>query len=303
MKKIIIPLFSILCLATAAKAADNFTVNTISADEIKASIKVINTVIPAPKPAALTAAQNNQLYNSGAVRRAKISREALRYVNAEEARTAPKNAFLSPTPAGVANPAEYAALREKNAGFIRNIGYWQEQVRSNYPNLRGALRVNDLATANILLNYMRHDHFAVTGEIAAIQENNRKAAAWPMKETNEQLYNAGAVERASILAQAAAAADLTGRDKPRNAFEEPTPAGTANVARYEELRGKNAAFINNIEYWRNQLEGNYGNLKDAVRVNDLETARILLNYLKKDSADLDNEIKAVERNNAEAAGL
>jgi len=89
---------------------------------------------------------------------------------------------------------------------------------------------------------------------------------------------------------------------PPTAFAGAAPAG-AGKARYKALRDKNAAFIGNIEYWRNQLTANHENLKAAVEANDLDTARTLLGYMKKDSDSLTNEIKAVEANNAEAAGF
>ena len=303
MKSTIITLFSLLSLAAFAGAADKSAINAISAEDIRASMRAIASEVPAPKKVALSQTENEQLYLAGTAERTRIAKEAGQYVKAEKDRASLTNAFVSPAPAGINNPAEYEALGQKNEAFIRNVGYWQEQIKGNSSNLSGALRANDLATADILINYMRHDHWAIVNETAAIMENNRKAAAWPMKQTNDQLYTAGAGERAKILAQAAVYADLTGRDMPKNAFESTTPAGTADAAKYEELRSKNAGFIGNIEYWRNQLEGNYGNLKDAVKANDLETARILLNYIKKDSADLYNEIKAVELNNAEADKL
>ena len=305
MKRTIITLLSLVSLAAGAGAgaADKAAINAMSVEDVKAAMRALSTEAPSPKKTALTQDENEKLYQAGTAERTRMAKEARQYVKAEKERPPLANAFLSPAPAGVKNPAEYEALGQKNEAFIRNVGYWQEQIKGNSSNLFGALRVNDLATADILINHMRHDHWAIVNETAAIQENNRKAAAWPMKQTNEQLYNAGAGERAEILEQAAACADLTGRDVPKSAFESTTPAGTTDAAKYEELRSKNAGFIGNIEYWRNQLEGNYGNLKDAVKANDLETARILLNYMKKDSADLDNEIKAVESNNAEAAKL
>lgn len=303
MKKILLPLFSLLCLASGASAGDSFTINSISFSELKTSLAGTTAEVPAPLKVALPPSENQQFYLAGAAERSRISKEARQYVKDEKERAAVPNAFISPTPAGLKDPALYVELREKNESYIRNVGYWREQIKGNYSNLAGALRVNDLSTSDILINYMRHDHWSIISEIGAIQENNRKAANWPLKPTNEQLYAAGAQDRASILEQAAVCAGLAGRDVPKSAFETPTPAGTANTARYEELRAKTAGFIGNIEYWRNQLEGNYGNLKEDVKANDLETGRILLNYMKKDSADLDNEIKAVERNNAEAARL
>jgi hypothetical protein len=289
MKNILIPLFSALCFISMAQAADNFEINRLSAADLKASAAGISSE-----------AENEMLYQAGAAERARILKEALKYVKAEKSRPALPNAFLSPAPANIENAARYSALREKNAGFISNLGYWKEQMKGNYSNLEYVLRMNDLTTANILLNYMRRDHWAIINERAAIKENNLKAAAWPRKQSNEQLYAAGAGEREAILAQAAAYSDLEGRDVPKSSFMNPTPAGIAYPGGYEELRAKNEGFIGNIQYWRYQLEGNYENLKDAVRANDLETARILLNYLKKDSRDLDNEIRAVERNNAKA---
>jgi len=303
MKKILIPLFSALCFCTGAGAVENFPIAAMSISDVKAAISDRAIQSPAPRRQVLTASENQQLYLAGTAERARLAKEASQYVKAEKERAALTSAFLAPTPAGVKDPAAYAALREKNEKFIRNTDYWQEQIKGNYSNLLYSLRVNDLATSDILINYMRRDHLAIINEIAAIQENNRKASNWPMKPTNEQLYNAGAQERASILEQAAVCADLDGRDVPKNAFVTPAPAGTSDPARYEALRAENAGFIGNIEYWRYQLEGNYGNLKDDIKANDLETSRILLDYMKKDSAALDNEIKAVERNNAEAARL
>jgi len=289
MKKILIPLFAVLCSVSAANAAESFDMNRVSAAEIKASVSPSSSE-----------AENEMLYQAGAAERAKILKEALKYVKAEKGRPAPVSAFLSPAPAGLENTAAYSALREKNAGFINNVGYWREQMKGNYSNLSYVLRMNDLTTANILLNYMRRDHWSIINEISAIKENNLKAAAWPRKQTNDQLYAAGAGERETILSQAAVYSDLKGRDVPQNAFVSPTPAGIADAAGYERLRAKNEGFIGNIQYWRCQLEGNYGNLQDAVRANDLGTARILLDYMKKDSGGLDNEIRAVERNNAKA---
>ena len=303
MKRILIPLLSVFCFSTVAGAGESLPVNAISVSDIKTALSGTAAEVSAPRKEALTADENQQLYLAGAAKRARISKEAKQYVKAEKERAIVNNAFLLPTPAGVKDPAKYGALREKNGDFIENVAYWQEQIKSNYSNLAYAVRVNDLTTANILINYMRQDHWAVINEVAAINENNRKAANWPLNPSNEQLYNAGAQDRASILEQAALCADLKGRDVPKNVFISPAPAGTLNTGVYEKLREKNAGFIGNIEYWRYQLEGNYGNLKEAVQANDLETARILLDYMKKDSADLDNEIKAVELNNAEAAKL
>ncbi len=302
MKNLIIPLFTALCFVSAGNAADNFTINGVSAAQIKVSLKGTAADVPLPQKQVTPAeAENERIYQAGASERANIKKEALRYVTAEKSRSVPVNAFLSPAPAGIEKPAEYAALKEKNDGFIRNVGYWQEQIKGNYSNLVYVLSKNDLTTANILINYMRHDHWSIIGEIDAVNENNRKAAAWPRKQGNEQLYSAGATEREAILSQAAVCASLEGRDVPKSAFVFPTPAGTADPAGYERLRAKNEGFIGNIQYWRYQLEGNYGNLKDDVRANDLETSRTLLNYMKRDSADLDNEIRAVERNNEKAA--
>ena len=303
MKNMIIALFSILCLCARANAGENFPPAAMTASDIKAAIGTSSIRVPAPQRQVLTAYENQQLYLSGAAERARLDKEARLYVKAGKERPALASAFISPTPAGVKDPAAYAALREKNDKFIRNAAYWREQINGNYGNLSYALRVNDLATSDILINHMRRDHWAIINETAAIEENNRKASHWPMRLTNEQLYGAGARERASILEQASVCADLEGRDVPKNAFVTPAPAGTADPAGYEELRAKNAGFIANIEYWRYQLEGNYANLKDDIKANDLETSRILLEYMKKDSAALDNEIKAVEQNNAEAARL
>lgn len=298
MKNLIAALLTLACFSAGA-FAENFSIAALTAADIKASQRVASEE-PRPGKEVMSAEENEKIYLLGAAERARILKEARHYVKAEKELQAPVNAFLSPAPAEAADQAAYAALREKNAGYLRNVGYWREQVKSLSPNLEYALGVNDLATANILINHMRHDHYAIAGETEAIRENNRKARNWPMKPSNEQLYQAGAQERAAILAQAAACAGLEGREIPENAFLEQAPAGTADLAGYAALREKNADFIGNITYWRYQLEGNYGNLKEAVKANDLETARILLGHLKADSAALDNEIEAVERNNEQA---
>lgn len=301
MKRIFLQLLSVLCFAAAAAAADNFPITAVSAEEIRAALRAKNSQAPDPRTAAPDA--NQQLYMAGAAERARLGKESRQYVEDEKKRPAVRNAFMSPAPAGVKDPEGYAALGEKNENLLRNVGYWKEQIKGNSSSLAGALRVNDLATANILINHMRHDHWAIISEIDAIQENNVRAETWGMKPTNDQLYSAGEQERAAILEQAAACASLEGRDVPKSDLVSPTPAGIADAAKYEELRARNAGFIDNIEYWRSQLEGNYANLKEDIKANDLETARILLNYMIKDSASLDNELKAVQRNNAEAARL
>lgn len=300
MKNFLLPAFSAMLLASAAAAGD-FPINQVSVNDLKSSIK--GTAQVSDPKTTLSPEENQKLYLAGAPERARILKEANKYALAEKKRAKVESAFVTPTPAGLVNPQVYEQVRERNAGFVGNVSYWQEQIRSVHGNLAYAVKMNDLETANILLGHMRHDHYAIENEVSAIEENNRKARAWPRKPTNEEQYQAGAGERASILAQAAAAADLTGRDAPESAFVTPTPAGVADTARYDELREKNAGFISNIEYWRNQLTANHANLKEAVKVNDLETARTLLDYIKKDSAALTNEIKAVEKNNAEAAGL
>lgn len=288
---------SALLLAGAASAGE-FPITEVSVGDMKSSLKGT-----AQEPAARGSDENERLYQAGAAARAKVLKEGRKYFLAEKKRAKTQSAFATPTPEGLANQQVYAQLREKNAGFVSNVAYWQEQVRTLYPRLTYAVKVNDLATANTILGHMRDDHFAIENEVAAIEDNNRKARAWPRQPTNEEEYQAGAGERASILAQAAAAADLEGRGAPENAFVSPTPASVANKARYEELREKNAGFLRNIEYWRNQLPANHSSLKEAVGVNDLKTARILLDYLKKDSAALTNEIQAVQKNNDEASRL
>jgi len=301
MKNILIPLFTALFFVSAANAGDNFAIDRVTAAQLKASLKGTAAEVPVPQKQISPAdAENERLYQAGAGERAKILKEARQYVKAEKERSAPVNAFLFPAPQGIEKVEEYSALREKNEAFIRNIGYWQEQIKGNFSNLVYVLQVNDLSTANILLNYIRHDHWAIVNELGVLNDNNLRAAAWPRKAGNEQLYSAGSGERESILAAAAVYVKLDGRDVPKSAFVSPTPAGISDAASYEGLRAKNEGFIGNIQYWRYQLEGNYGNLKDAVKANDLETARLLLNYMKKDSSDLDNEIRAVERNNDKA---
>jgi hypothetical protein len=293
MKLIFTALLPMFCLTAAVNAGQDFSLDSVSASDV-------NSKTPAQQR-ALAAEENERIYQAGAAERARIAKEAAKYFKAEGKLQTPRSAFRSPTPAGIKTPDEYAALREKNAGFIRNVEYWRGQIKSAYPNLEEALKVNDISTADILLNHMRHDHWAIVSEIDAIHANNRSAESWPMELSNEELYNAGAQERAAILAQAGLYANLDGRDLPRNAFVSPTPAGTADAARYAELRDKNAGFISNIEYWRNQLTGNHANLVDDVKANDLKTSRILLEHMRKDSEALDNELKAVERNNEEAA--
>jgi len=190
-------------------------------------------------------------------------------------------------------PSAYAKMRAKNAAFISNIEYWRNQLTSNYANLQDDLKVNDLQTSRTLLGYMKQDSASLDNELAAVNSNNAKARHWPKQLSNEQLYQAGAQERADIAAQAAVYADLGNRAVPVNALKTAGP-------QFADLSDKNDEFIGNIEYWRNQLTANYANLQEDLKVNDLETARTLLNYMKQDSASLDNEIAAVQANNRKA---
>ncbi len=159
MKLILIPLFSVLCLAAGADAQ-------------------------VPQKQALTAAQNEQLYQAGYAERNRITKEADQYLNAETERAAVSNDFKIKNPKDMENPKLYMELSEKNDGFIGNVDYWQTHMKAIHTNLLGALGVNDLATARILIKYMRDDHWAIINEVAAIKENNLKAKEWPYKVYN-----------------------------------------------------------------------------------------------------------------------
>ena len=238
------------------------------------------------------AMSNEAQYQSGAQERARVSAEARQYADLT-GRDLPESAFETPAPAGIMSPSSYAKMRSKTAGFISNINYWREQLTANYANLEEYLKANDLETSGRVLKLMQEDSAALDNELRAVKTNNLKAKHWPKKLSNEEQYQSGVSERAGITSQSAVYADLEGRDIPVNELKN---AGLA----FAQLSEKNDAFISNIVYWREQLTGNHGNLLEALKVNDLSTARTLLNYMKQDSDSLDNEIAAVQANNKKA---
>lgn len=260
-----------------------------------------------------TAVGNEEAYEAGAAERAKILSEAKPCADLK-GREKPANAFGKTTPANLLDAAGYDKLRERNEAFLGNIEYWRNQLPSNYKNLLYAVEVNDLETARNLLGYMKKDSAALDNEIAAIKLNNRKAQAWPAKpataaaaatpaktDDNEKLYAAGAKERALLSAECEVYSNLKGRQAPRSAFKTPTPSGLMNVKEYEALRIRTDGFIRNVNYWNTQLAEAAKRVEDAIRVNDLATARRLRDMMMKDSADLDNELGAIARNNRQAA--
>jgi|GEM_PF-5098851 len=284
------------CSATIAVAGASFD----SAKTKAASAKV---------PAAVS---NEEAYQAGAEERAMILAEAKPCADLN-GREKPANAFRTPSPSNIMDPAGYAKLRERNEAFLSNIEYWRNQLPANYKNLLYAVEVNDLETARTLLGYLKKDSAALDNEIGAVKLNNRKAEAWPEKTAaqtasapdkaaqNEALYQAGAKERAMIAAECEVYSNLNGRQAPKSAFKTPAPADLMNVKEYEALRTKTEGFIRNVNYWNTQLSEASKRVTEAVRVNDLATARRLRDMMKKDSADLDNELKALVANNRLAA--
>ncbi len=286
------------CCATAVFAGASFD----SAKTKAASAKV---------PAAVS---NEEAYQAGAEERAMILAEAKPCADLK-GREKPANAFRTPSPSNIMDPAGYAKLRERNEAFLGNIEYWRNQLPANYKNLLYAVEVNDLETARTLLGYMKKDSAALDNEIGAVKLNNRKAEAWPEKSAvqaqtaaapdkaaqNEALYQAGARDRAMIAAECEVYSNLDGRQAPKSAFKTPAPADLMNVKEYEALRTKTEGFIRNVNYWNMQLSEASKRVSEAIRVNDLATASRLRDMMKKDSADLDNELKAVVANNRLAA--